>query len=63
MAEYVKEKTTFVCRFGTYQFELMPFGLMNSPSTFQRLIDEVFKKFPFFRAYLDDVVVFSASLY
>lgn len=34
-----KEKPTFVCLFGTYQFEVMHFVLMNSPSTFQILMD------------------------
>ena len=27
MDETCKEKTTFICIFGTYQFEVMPFGL------------------------------------
>ncbi len=57
-----KEMTTFICRQGTYQFEVMPFGLKNAPSTFQRMMDMVFKIFPFVRAYIDDVVVFSKSV-
>ena len=39
LSEEGKEMTTFVCRFGTFQFEVMPFGLMNAPSTFQRMMD------------------------
>ena len=58
----VQKQTTFVCRYGTFQFEVMPFGLMNAPSTFQRMIDGAFKDLPFIRVYLDDVVVFSESL-
>jgi putative transposase len=27
-------KTAFTCRYGTYQFTVMPFGLMTAPSTF-----------------------------
>lgn len=39
MDENSKEKTSFVTRFGNYQFEVMSFGLMNAPSTFQRMMD------------------------
>lgn len=62
MSEECKEMTTFVCRFGTFKFEVMTFGLMNSPSTFQRMMDQIVKDFTFVRVYLDDVVVFSESL-
>lgn len=54
--------TTFVTRYGTYQFEVMPFGLMNAPATFQRMMDGVLKDLPFANAYLDDVVVFSKTI-
>lgn len=32
-------KTAFVCPFGTYRFLRMPFGLINAPARFQKLID------------------------
>lgn len=47
LGEGCKEKTTFVCRFGTYQFEVMPFGLMNAPSTSQRMMDQIFRDLSF----------------
>ena len=62
MAENCKEKTTFVCPFGTFQFEVMPFGLMNAPSTFQRMMDQLFRELSFVSVYLDDVVVFSRTV-
>ena len=31
-----QEKTTFTCPYGTFAFRRMPFGLCNTPTTFQR---------------------------
>ncbi|CDF36681.1 unnamed protein product [Chondrus crispus] len=49
MAENCNEKTTFVCRHGTFQFEVMPFGFMNAHSTFQRMTDQLFRELRFIR--------------
>ena len=38
MKEVDKEKTAFVTKFGLWEFNVMPFGLCNTPATFQRLI-------------------------
>lgn len=61
MCECCKEKTEFVCLYGTYRFEVKPFGLMNAPSTFQRMVDDVLKGLDFVRVYLDDLVIFSKT--
>jgi hypothetical protein len=37
----------------------MPFGLKNAAQTFQRLMDSLFRNFPFTFIYLDDTLVFS----
>lgn len=44
---------------GLYQFTRLPFGLHNSPATFQRLIDRILgaKVEPFCFAYLDDIII------
>ena len=35
-------KTSFTCRYGTYQFTVMPFGLSTAPATFQRMMNTIF---------------------
>ena len=59
MDETCKEKTTFVCKFGTYQFEVMPFGLKNSGGTFQRMMDNILVNESNVKCYVDDVVIHS----
>ena len=62
LAEEDMAKTAFVCPYGKYEFSRMPFGLMNAPSVFQRLMEQVLLGCRYScRAYLDDVVVYSAS--
>ena len=48
---------------GLWQFTRMPFGLMNAPSTFQRLIDSLFgpEMQPNVFGYLDDIVIATES--
>jgi hypothetical protein len=37
-----KENTTFTCPWGTYAYRVLPFGLCNAPTTFQRVILAIF---------------------
>lgn len=62
MTTFCQELTTFICRYGTFAFKVMPFGLMNAPSTFQRAMDMILKDLPFVRVYLDDIIIFSLNL-
>ena len=57
-----KEKTAFTSHMGLYEFNVMPFGLMNAPGVFQRLMSTVSKDMSHFSlAYLDDVIIFSPT--
>jgi hypothetical protein len=59
-----QEKTAFSTKFGTYEFTVMPFGLMNAPATFQRLMDNVFYDitWKFALVYMDDIIIYSKTL-
>lgn len=54
-------KTAFITSFGTYEFLVMPFGLSNAPSAFQRWINSIFQDlmYKFVMVYLDDIIIFS----
>lgn len=62
MAEFCKKYKTFVTRFGTFSFEVTPFGLINTPETFQMMMDHFFEDLLFARAFLDDVIIHSTTM-
>ena len=40
-----EENTTFTCPYGTFVYRRMPFGLCNTPTTFQRAMMAIFSDF------------------
>lgn len=54
-------KTAITTPFGLFEFVRMPFGLHNAAQTFQRFIDQVLRGHSFCYAYIDDLLVASAS--
>ena len=57
-----KAKTAFVTLFGKYEFNAVPFGLVQAPAYFQQLITIVLQDCrDFAMAYLDDIIIFSQN--
>ena len=56
-------KTAFTVPFGQYEWTVMPFGLKNAPSEFQRIMNDIYNPYSdFCIVYIDDVLIFSKSI-
>nr|GFA72294.1 reverse transcriptase domain-containing protein [Tanacetum cinerariifolium] len=58
-----QEKTTFTCPYGTFSYKRMPFGLYNTPGTFQRCLMAIFHDMieRTMDVFMDDFSVFGNS--
>ena len=54
-------KTAFITEWGAYVWVVMPFGLKNAPSTYERIVNQIFKDYlnDFMKLFLDDFSVYS----
>lgn len=61
MAAGEEWKTAFRCRYGHFEYQVMPFGLMNAPGTFQAFVNDILRDFldDFCVVYLDDILIYS----
>lgn len=58
-----RDKTAFTTGSGLYEFNVLPFGLCNAPSTFERLMEVVLNglQWEICLIYLDDVITYSKT--
>ena len=61
MREEDVEKTAFNTPRGLFEMIVMPFGLVNSQATFQRLMDNTLQGLKRTESYIDDCIIFSNS--
>jgi hypothetical protein len=56
-------KTTFITKYGLYEFTIMPFGLMNAPAYFMYLMSSVFMDYldMFVVVFIDDILIYSQN--
>jgi hypothetical protein len=59
-----QDKTTFTCPSGTFSYRVFPFGLCNSPATFQREIMSIFNDLisEGLEVYMDDFTPYGNDL-
>ena len=64
MSDRDKEKTAFSTSQGLFQFRVMPFGLANAPSSFERLMENVLRGLQWEECllYMDDIIVPAATV-
>ena len=56
-------KTAFKTRYGMYEYKVVPFGLVNAPSVFQRYVNNVLKEHIYkgVVVYIDDILIYATS--
>ena len=62
LSEKSRPKSAFISSFGKWEFKICPFGLVQAPAYFQRLVKEVLSGLTFAFGYLNDILVYSPNM-
>ena len=56
-----RHKTAFITKSGLWEYNVLPFGLCNAPSSFQRCMELIFRglQWEILLIYLDDIIIMS----
>ena len=61
MTDRAKAISAFVTMGGLYQYNVLPFGMKNSGSSFQRLMNKILKGVKGCFVYIDDILLYTES--
>ena len=56
-------KTAFRCRYGLFEYKVMPFGLINAPATFQAMMNHIFRDMLDLGVviFMDDIMIYAST--
>ena len=56
-------KTAFRCRYGLFEYKVMPFGLINAPATFQAMMNHIFRDMLDLGVviFMDDIMIYAVT--
>ncbi len=58
-----RQFTAFITPFGVFEFLVLPFGLVNAPACFSRIVSRIFADYSdFVTVYLDDIAIHSDTI-
>jgi len=59
-----KHKAAFCTRYRQYEYKVMPFSLVNTPATFQTMMNKILREFLDHRVvvYLDDILIYTENM-
>jgi hypothetical protein len=64
MREEDEDLITFRTRFSAFKYRVMPFGLINKPTSYQHFMNDVLFDYldKFAATYLDDILIYNETL-